>query len=83
MKLSNITMFPDLLTVKQAGEVLHLCRQSVYKYIQDGTIPAFKNPAGKYMIPRKYVEDLMLGCYNSDATKDRNCPAEGGFNHAG
>ena len=73
---SNGSYFcPDLLTVNQAVQALHLCRQSIYKYIADGTIPAFKNPAGKYLIPKQYVEDCIAGCYNKPATNNCDCPA--------
>lgn len=74
---------PDLLTVEQVGDVLHLCRQTVYKHIKDGTIPAFKNPAGKYLIPRKYIEDQLGGCYNVDAIMNDGCPTEGGIRNVG
>lgn len=57
-------IYPDLLTVEEVGDIFHLCRQSVYKYIRSGSIPAFKNPVGKYLIPRKFVDDLLNGCYN-------------------
>ena len=80
--MSHIIELPDLLTVQQAGEVFHLCRQTIYKYIQDGTIPAFKNPAGKYLIPRKYLDDLTAGCYTMGATSCE-CPTEGGIKNVG
>ena len=82
MPLTNTISLPDLLTIKQAGKIFHLCRQTIYKYIHDGTIPAFKNPAGKYMIPRKYLDDMVTGCYNTGAT-NCDCPAEGGIEYVG
>ncbi len=36
--MSHIIELPDLLTVQQAGEVFHLCRQTIYKYI-GGEVP--------------------------------------------
>ena len=80
--MNNIIELPDLLTVNQAAEIFHLCRQTIYKYINNGTIPAFKNPAGKYLIPRKFLDDLVAGCYNMGAT---NCdrPTEGGIENVG
>ena len=80
--MTNTTM-PDLLTVKQAAEIFHLCRQSIYKYIQDGTIPAFKNPAGKYLIPKKYIDDLTEKCYNSTVAIYCDDPTEGGIKNVG
>ena len=77
----NNTSMPDLLTVKQAAEVFHLCRQSIYKYIQDGTIPAFKDPAGKYLIPRKYVDDLTASCSNATVAIYCDDPTEGGIRY--
>ncbi len=82
MPLTNIIDLPDLLTIKQVGEVFHLCRQTIYKYINAGTIPAFKNPAGKYMIPRKYLDDMVGTCYNTSTT-NCDCPAEGGIEYVG
>ena len=78
----KIVELPDLITVNQAAEIFHLCRQTIYKYINSGAIPAFKNPAGKYLIPRKYLDDMAAGCYNSGAT---NCdrPTEGGIENVG
>lgn len=80
--MNNIIELPDLLTVNQAAEIFYLCRQTIYKYINNGTIPAFKNPAGKYLIPRKFLDDLVSGCYNMGAT---NCdrPTEGGIENVG
>lgn len=80
--MNNILGLPDLLTVNQAAEVFHLCRQTIYKYINSGAIPAFKNPAGKYLIPRKFLDDLTSGCYNSGAT---NCDrlTKGGIDNVG
>ena len=43
---------------------------------------AFKNPAGKYLIPRKYLDDLTAGCYNMGAT-NCECPTEGGMENVG
>ena len=66
--MSHIIELPDLLTARQAGEVFHLCRQTIYKYIQDGTIPAFKN--------------LTARCYKMGAT-NCECPTEGGMENVG
>ena len=71
-------IYPDLLTVEEVGELFHLCRQSVYKYIRNGSIPAFKNPVGKYLIPRKYIEDLINGCYNTGEMLSNDCLVQGG-----
>lgn len=77
------TFTPDLLTVEQVSHLLHLCRQTIYKNIKNGTIPAFKNPAGKYLIPRKYIEDQMAECYNGTAIINDGCPTEGGIRNVG
>lgn len=81
--MNNNMYTPDLLTVDQVGRLFHLCRQSVYKYIRAGTIPAFKNPAGKYLIPRKYVEDQLGQCYNMSAIINDSCPTVGGIENVG
>ena len=51
MNMANPAI-PDLLTVQQFASMFHLYRQSVYKLIRTGAIPAFKNPVGKFLIPR-------------------------------
>lgn len=68
----------DLLTVCEVASILSLCRQSVYKHIKSGAIPAFKNPAGKYLIPRSYIEDQLAGCYNDHTIINSARPAKEG-----
>lgn len=85
-------MIPDLLTVQEFGAMFHMCRQSVYKLIRTGVIRAFKNPVGKYLIPRdvgKYliprdcVEKMLDGCYNVDTANACNAPRQGGISNVG
>ena len=52
----------DLLTVYEAADCLSLSRQSVYKYIKNGIIPAFKDPFDRLLIPRTYIEGFLTGC---------------------
>ena len=52
----------DLLTVKEAADCLSLSRQSVYKYIKNGIVPAFTDPSNRLLIPRRYIVELLDGC---------------------
>ena len=35
------------------------------------------------LIPRKYIEDQLGGCYNVDAIMNDGCPTEGGIRNVG
>jgi len=76
--MSNGINMPDLLTVTQAADVLHVSHGFIWKHIRAGSIPAFKNPNGKYLIPRKYFDDLATKSNSSNKLKDSNRPSEGG-----
>lgn len=76
-------MIPDLLTVQEFGAMFHMCRQTVYKLIRTGAIPAFKNPVGKFLIPRDCVEKMLGGCYTVDAANACNAPRQGGISNVG
>ena len=76
--MRNVTSFPDLLTVSQASEVLHVSQGFIWKHIRAGDIPAFKNPNGKYLIPRKYFDDLARKSIRSNTAKNSNHQSEGG-----
>ena len=80
--MTNLNV-PDLLTVQQFADLFQLCRQSVYKLIREGKLTAFKNPIGKYLIPRKCVEKLLDGCYTVGATNACGCPMQGGISNVG
>ena len=55
----------DLITVRDASKILHMCRQKVYKAIEDGRIQGFKNDTGKYLIFKSSVAKYIESCYNT------------------
>lgn len=55
----------DLITVREASKILHMCRQKVYKAIEDGKIQGFKNDTGKYLIINSSVAKYVESCYNA------------------
>ena len=54
----------DLITVQETSRLLHICRQKVYKAIEDGRIQGFKNDSGKYLIFKSSVANYVETCYN-------------------
>ncbi len=55
----------DLMTVREAAQILHMCRQNVYKAIADGKLQGFKNDYGRYLIFKSSVEKYIDRCYNN------------------
>jgi excisionase family DNA binding protein len=47
-----------LLTIKQAAEIMHVSRQTVYTWIKDGKLKTIKTPGGRQRISEN---QLMLG----------------------
>ncbi len=60
----------DLLTVYEAADCLSLSRQSVYKYIKNGIIPAFKDPCNRLLIHRTGIEEILTGCLTDHNTRN-------------
>jgi excisionase family DNA binding protein len=54
----------DLVTVQEASKMLHICRQKIYKAIEDGRLQGFKNDSGKYLIFKSSVANYVETCYN-------------------
>lgn len=52
------SLFGSLLTVEEAGRILGVTRDSVYRYISDGTLPGIIH-ARRRWIPRQAVTDYM------------------------
>ena len=50
--------FPDVLSVNQLCEVLHLSKPSVYKLLESGELKSLRVGA-KYKIPKVYVMEYM------------------------
>ena len=59
------SVYLDLITVREASKILHMCRQKVYKAIEDGKIQGFKNDTGKYLILKSSVAKYVESCYNT------------------
>ncbi|MGN0462197.1 MAG: helix-turn-helix domain-containing protein [Ruminococcus sp.] len=56
-----LTGYPDVLTVKDVQDILHLGRNSVYKMLENGEIKTIR--AGKkYIIPKIYLVQFILKC---------------------
>ena len=50
--------FPDVLSVNQLCEVLHLSKPSIYKLLESGELKSLRVGA-KYKIPKVYVMEYM------------------------
>ena len=53
----------DILTVRQACELLHVTRQTVARYIESGRLRAFPlsdNPQGRVRLSRRDVLPLLV-----------------------
>jgi len=61
----------ELLTVKQAADVLGVDRHLLYKLIRDGQVPVAKISPQVWRIPRRllieYVEELAAGEKGTDS----------------
>jgi len=49
----------ELLTVKQAAELLRVTVNTVKRYIYSGLLPAFKIPGGQHRIKRADIDRLL------------------------
>jgi len=52
----------DIITVRQACELLHMTRQTVYNYIRSGRLRAYRlsaNPQGRVRLSRRDVLNLL------------------------
>lgn len=57
-------------TVKQVAEYLHLNEKKIYALIQEGRIPATR-ATGKWLFPRRLVDDWLLETAHGGALTDR------------
>ncbi|MBQ2348380.1 MAG: helix-turn-helix domain-containing protein [Clostridia bacterium] len=48
--------YPDLLTVKEACEIMHMSRNTLYELLRDGQIKAFQIHR-IWKIPREAIEE--------------------------
>jgi excisionase family DNA binding protein len=52
---------PDLLTVEETAAVLRINRQTVYRLIKSGKLPAFKVASG-IRIEQAAIKEYLEGC---------------------
>jgi len=64
------------LEVAEVAELLGLTRQSVYKWLADGTIPGYKIGT-VWVVLRDGLKDEMRRGFNRNATKHTDAAAEG------
>lgn len=55
---------PQLLTVREAAELLNVNQRSVRRWIEDETIPYLKLPSGSYRIPQGALVSSLRGNYD-------------------
>lgn len=63
VKIENNTMFveyPDVLSIEQLQEMLHIGRNTAYDLLRDSTIKTIKI-GKKYIIPKASVINFILG----------------------
>ena len=62
--------YPDVLSVKQVMEVLHVSKKSVYELLHNKEIKS-KKVGRKYIIPKICVQNFLLSAANTQLT-DQN-----------
>ena len=60
----DISEYPNVLTVKEACEILRIGRRALYRLLNDGQI-ANRMIAGKYLIPKSSVSKF-IGAIHDD-----------------
>lgn len=59
------TGYGDILLPEDVQEILKIGRNTVYRYLKDGTIKSLKI-AGKYRIPKRYLEEFIYSDTKAD-----------------
>ena len=59
----------NLVTVAEAAKIIHMCRQKIYKLIDENRIKGFKNDAGKYLIFKSSLVAYIDSCYNNHVAR--------------
>jgi excisionase family DNA binding protein len=58
----STTETPDLLTTEEARRLLRVSRATMYRHIEDGSIPSVRLTAtGAIRIPRRELERRLFG----------------------
>lgn len=60
-KIETLSKYPDVLTVKQVGAIIHVCDKTVYKMIHEEQLFALQ-VGRKFRIPKQAVLALMEIC---------------------
>ncbi len=63
--------YPDVLSVKQVMEVLHVSKKSVYELLHNKEIKS-KKVGRKYIIPKICVQIFLLSAANTQSTEQDN-----------
>ena len=63
--------YPDVLSVKQVMEVLHVSKKSVYELLHNKEIKS-KKVGRKYIIPKICVQNFLLSAANTQSTEQDN-----------
>lgn len=63
--------YPDVLSVKQVMEVLHISKKSVYELLHNKEIKS-KKVGRKYIIPKICVQNYLLSASNTQLTDQNN-----------
>lgn len=50
------------------GDILHMCRQSVYKLISNERLEGFMTDTGRYLVPQRAIDNYIDSCYNNMAS---------------
>jgi excisionase family DNA binding protein len=58
MNTDFLPNYEDVLLPKDVQKILHLGRNSVYRFLADGTIRSVRL-GGKYLIPKENLRDFM------------------------
>ena len=67
--------YPDVLSVKQVMEVLHVSKKSVYELLHNKEIKS-KKVGRKYIIPKICVQNFLLSATNTQSTEQDNITQE-------
>ena len=59
---------PKMMTVKEVGRYLSLSIKTIYRLVEEGTLPAFKI-GGQWRFDQDSLDDWILSRMNTEGTK--------------
>ena len=62
LKLSDLKLSEQFLTVQQVAELLMVCRVTVYRLIDTGKLAAYRGWRGSYRIEAQDVRAFLVSC---------------------